>query len=81
MIGDCLAWPDRKRVLLCCDPKDWLIVDLVHFLAVGRRVLLLPLPNWLLKYGFKLLGRPGIYHKMYGSLLIARTGAEMVRKL
>jgi nucleoside-diphosphate-sugar epimerase len=71
VITECLACPQPERLLLPCDPKVRSTADIARLLAGDSRICLLPVPGFWLKLGFRLVGRPEIYYKLYGDLQIA----------
>ena len=59
------------RLLLPADPEIWSTAALACLLVSDRMVHLLPVPGKLLQMTCRLVARPEIYQKLYGSLLIA----------
>ena len=78
VITESLVSSAPARLLLCSDPEPWSTAELVRSLA-GDGGRFLSLPDGLLRFGFRLLGRPEIYRKLYGSLLIARDERERIK--
>ena len=70
-VADCLSKPlPDEKVLLVKEQKDWSTAELARFLASGRRPRFLRMPGTLLRLLLSVSGKPELYRKLYGSLLI-----------
>ena len=60
------------QLFLVSDGNDVSTPQMVRALAqgMGRRPLFLPIPEWCLKYGAKLIGKEAMYKQLCGSLRV-----------